>query len=175
MDSFLEPVNIMNVPEWMTALAAADSRIVVNLRLDQWSPELREKYRVDDDGWRTRVEQHSGLLMHPALTEFLANVDPGTNVVMSCQQAKGWNLHTLVNRIGAVTWAGDGMEKKTGVPAQIHFENGGSYGGSIWGHYVLAIAKVHPSVSARSPSDPLGNHFCGILERSALPEKAAFV
>lgn len=174
MDSFLEPVDIMNVPEWMVALAVADPRVVVNLRFDQWPAELREKYKVDHDGWRTRAQQHRGLLMSPALTQFLADVSPGTNVVMSCQQAAGWELHTLVNKISAVTWAGE-ERGRTGVPAQIHFESSGCYGNNLWGHYVLAIAKVHPSVSAKSPCDPLGGHFHGILERSALLEQTALV
>lgn len=159
-----EPERIVDPPPLLVDIAAANPRVVLNTRPDRWSEELKGKYRADPN-WKLRAQLYCGLLVHPALTQFLMHITAGTRVLICCQELRG-RIATLIDNVCEISWIPSTMAGQTGVHAQILLETENAYGaigGRVWGNYILAISEMSRSVRAKNVCDPRGEKFAAAL------------
>jgi len=163
------PSNIVDVPNEIIARSLKDPRIVLNPRPNHWPASDVSAYRANRL-WQIRADLYYGHFMSPSLTRFLAQVNPGTRVLVCCQDSVG-GITTVIDSIRKIVWTGNSSTEngQNGVHAGIWLAGNhrvGAPNGSIWGNYTLAISELCPSAHATSMRDPDGSHFIEMLEKS---------
>lgn len=159
----LEPIVVVDAPQAIINLAVKDSRIVINRRPDQWPSDVREQFKNDKE-WRKAIGPHDGLLVSPAITDFVQSTKPKTPLAI-LQQKESGDVYVQVGTLFEI---------------QTNKESGLAYGVNVavcldewkhrppnisrtWGSSILAIARLPVMERPMMCYDPFGVIFISLL------------